>query len=282
MKIKDKMKDKTELKSLINDYCKDKGISKADFARRAGVSGATLSSIEGGRFDLISETMANRLFALLNEAVGQTIYKTRDFNAVQKACEVARQHHFMIGITGDTGTGKTTALTHFARNRGVYKITLTKSMHQRFFLDAFLKELGQECYGSLGDKVAKIVDFINAKANALILIDEAGKMTPNVMLLLHDIREATRFNCGIVMAGMPYFRTNLERNAKRQQVGFAEFMRRVNLWQELDGLNRTEIEAIIEDKGYSKETDMQQFAGFRRFADLENKILLDNILIGGI
>jgi len=276
-----KMKDKKLLKDLINDYCKEKGISKADFSRRAGVSGATLSSIENGHFDLISDTMANRLFAMLNDADGQAIYKTRDFNAVQKACDVAKQYHFMIGITGDTGTGKTTALTHFSRSRNVYKITLTKSMHQRFFLDAFLKELGQECYGALGDKVAKIVDFLNTKNDALVLIDEAGKITPNVMLLLHDIREATKHNCGIVMAGMPYFRSNLEKYAKRQQVGFAEFLRRINLWQELDGLNRAEIEAIIEDKGYDKDTDIQTFAGFRRFADLENKILLDNVLNGG-
>lgn len=47
-----KMKDKKLLKDLINDYCKEKGISKADFSRRAGVSGATLSSIENGHFDL--------------------------------------------------------------------------------------------------------------------------------------------------------------------------------------------------------------------------------------
>lgn len=276
------MQDKRLLKDLINGYCSDKGISKADFARRAGVSAATLSSIENGHLELISDTMASRLFAMLNEAAGQAIYKTRDFNAVQRVCEVARQHHFMIGVTGDTGTGKTTALTHFARNKNVYKITLTKSMHQRFFLDTFLKELGQECGGTLGDKVAKIIEFLNSRTDSLILIDEAGKITPNVMLLLHDIREGTRFNCGIVMAGMPYFRNNLEKYAKRQQVGFAEFLRRINLWQEMGGLNRMEIEAIIEDKGYNKDTDIQEFAGLRRFADLENKILLSNILNGGL
>ena len=51
--------------------------------------------------------------------------------------------------------------------------------------------------------MAKIVDFLNTKTDALVLIDEAGKITPNVMLLLHDIREATKHNCSIVMAGMP-------------------------------------------------------------------------------
>ena len=33
-----KMKDKKLLKDLINDYCKEKCMSKADFSRRAGVS----------------------------------------------------------------------------------------------------------------------------------------------------------------------------------------------------------------------------------------------------
>ena len=73
----------------------------------------------------------------------------------------------------------------------------------------------------------------------------------------------------------------MEKFAKRQQVGFAEFLRRINLRQELDGLNRAGIEAIIKDKEYDKENDIQAFAGFRRFADLENKILLDNVLNGG-
>ena len=55
-------------------------------------------------------------------------------------------------------------------------------------------------------------------------------------------------------------------------------MRRVNLWQELDGLTPREIEAIVYDKGFNKTTDYKEFAGFKRFADLENKILLNNII----
>lgn len=272
------MNNKQTLKEKINTYCKSKGISKAEFARRAGVSGATLSSIEKDKLENISEGMANRLFSVINETSANAVYKTSDFMAVQKACEVAKEYHFMIGITGDTGTGKTTALNHYTANKNVYKITLTKSMHQRFFLDTFLRVLGIECYGALSDKTAKIIETLNTKTNALVMIDEAGKITPNVMLLLHDIREATRFNCGFILAGMPYFKTNLEKNAKREKVGFAEFLRRVNLWQELDGLSSTEIKAIISDKGFNKDTDYKDFAGFVRFADLENKILLNNII----
>lgn len=272
------MNKKENLKAQINAYCKSKGISKAEFARRAGVSGATLTSIEKDHLDNISEAMANRLFSVLNETSTNAVYKTSDFVAVQKACDVAKKYHFMIGIIGDTGTGKTTALNYYTANKNVYKITLTKSMHQRFFLDTFLKVLGLECYGALSDKTAKIIDFLNTKTDALVMIDEAGKITPNVMLLLHDIREATRFNCGFIMAGMPYFKANLEKEAKREKVGFAEFLRRVNLWQELDGLTPREIEAIIRDKGFNKTTDYKEFAGFKRFADLENKILLNNII----
>lgn len=275
------MTKKKELKELINSYCREKGISKADFAVKAGVSGATLSSIEKGHLERISEAMASRLMAVVNGEQVKSIFKTRDFLAVQRLCELSREFHFMLGLVGDTGTGKSTSLKYFAQgNKDVYRVTLTKALTQRVFLDTLMKELGLDYYGTLADRVGKIIDYLNSRQNALLIIDEAGKMTQNVMLLLHDIREGSQYNCGIVLGGMPYFKAELEKSAKRQKTGYAEFYRRVNMWQEMDGLNQMEIEAVAKSKGV-EDGELEELSGLRRFADLENRIILNNALKGG-
>ena len=95
-----------------------------------------------------------------------------------------------------------------------------------------------------------------------------------MLLYLHDLREYTRENCGIVLSGMPYFKRNLQAFSEKEKEGYAEFYRRINVWHELKGLSREETEFICREKGITG--ILKPYYG-KRFADLMNKILLDQI-----
>ena len=41
-----KLPEKAEIKKAVNDYCKEKGISKASLAVKCGISDATLCELE--------------------------------------------------------------------------------------------------------------------------------------------------------------------------------------------------------------------------------------------
>ena len=211
------------------------------------------------------------------ETLVQTkIFATRDFDSIQRACTMSQDHRLMTGIIADTGMGKTTAINEFAANgKNVFTVTVDKTMNAKRFFAVLLGCMGVSFDGSIYEIMQRITETVNALEKPLIIIDEAGKLTHTMILYLHVLRERTKGNAGIVLVGMPYFRLNLEKYSSRQKEGYSEFLRRVNVWHELEGLNHSETEFICRENGIK--------AGYKafynlRFGDLVNKILLDRII----
>jgi DNA transposition AAA+ family ATPase len=266
-----KVMEKSEIKNAINKYCELRGLSKNELATQIKVSGATLSKIENGDWESINEKM---WFKIWNEVKPSedTIFITPDFDAIVRGCDTMRKHHLMMGVTGDTGTGKTTALTTYAKRKNTYYIVFDKTMRPKHFFEALLREMGINFEGSINAMVNKIAEELNSQNEPLLIIDEAGKLTHTMMLYLHVIRDKTIKNCGFVLAGMPYFRNNLQRLSNKQKEGVAEFNRRINLWHELSGLRKTDILTICEHHGISDQETLKRLTRLKRFGDLINEI----------
>ena len=267
-----------ELKAQLSGYCSDKGISKADLAVKAQVSGATLSAIENEQWKKISVAMVKKLQSFLNAESSGEIYETSDFVSIVHLCDTARQHRLMIGLVGDTGTGKTTSLKHYSLRQNTYRVTFEKSMNPKQFFSYLLKELGVDSSGNINAMISKIADELNCKQSPLVIIDEAGKITHPVLLYLHDLREKTKGNCGIVLAGMPYFRENLKKYAQKGKEGYSEFLRRVNLWHTLSGLSVKETHFVAQANGITDPVELRDLSFKKRFGDLMNEICLKKII----
>lgn len=206
------------------------------------------------------------------------LFNTSDFEAVFRLCETARRHHLMIGLIGDTGTGKTTATKAFALKRNVIRIVYEKSMNPRIFFSSLLKLMNIDFEGRVYSEVDMIGDLLNRMDNPLLIIDEAGKIPHALFLHLHDLRERTKDNAGIVLAGMPYFKSNLQKLANRGKEGCSEFLRRINIWHELEGLSTKEAKAVITANGIDDPERLNELSRKRRFGDLMNEIVLDKVM----
>jgi type II secretory pathway predicted ATPase ExeA len=205
------------------------------------------------------------------------LFNTNDYAFSSMLCDKARQSKLMIGLIGDTGMGKTTALQIISRRKNTYYVAYDKTMKAKQFFAAILKEMAISFEGSIYDMVNRIAEELNTSANPLLIIDEAGKITHNVMLYMHSLRDKTNRNCGIVLAGMPYFKNNLQKNSNKQKEGFAEFFRRIQAWFELQGLSRTEIKYICNHNGILDDEEVRDFYGFKKFGDLNNAILMHQL-----
>lgn len=277
-----KIEEKKELQNRISVFCETNGISRADFAVKADVSPATLSALDNGQWDKISLSMVKKLTAFIKSTEAGNVFNTSDFQTVQDLCDTAKKHHLMIGLIGDTGTGKSTALTYYGNRKNVYRVTFEKSMNPKQFYTTLLRELGVDFEGNINALINRAAAELNAKESPLIIIDEAGKITHSVLLYLHDLREKTKAGCGIVLAGMPYFKTNLQKFASKGKEGFSEFLRRINIWHTLNGLNAAEVKYIAEKNGISDKERVKELCRIKRFGDLANEILLDKIMSNAI
>ncbi len=207
------------------------------------------------------------------------LYHTDDYSSVQRLCDKARSYNLMIGLIGDTGQGKTTALNAYqATNSNVFKVVVDKTMNAKRLYVHILDTLGVKFDGNIHDVMLKIAETLNAMNSPLLIVDEAGKMNHVMMLYMHDLREYTKDNCAIVLAGMPYFKSNLQRFAEKGKEGCSEFFRRINLWHTLSGLSKAEIKYICKEEGITDEERIKELSRFKRFGDLINEIMLDKVL----
>lgn len=265
------------IKQAINDYCNAKGISKNELSNQIQVSSATLSKIENDNWDSIDEKLWRKIWNKVGLNQTPDLLDTSDFKACFTTCDNARKHHFMIGLIGDTGMGKTTAFTTYALRKNVYYVAFDKTQSPKHFFKALLREMGIGFEGNIHDMVNRIADELNTLSNPLLIIDEAGKITHTLILYLHVLRDKTIKNCGIVLGGMPYFKTNLIKLSNKEKEGYAEFLRRINIWHSLNGLTRKEIEDVCQFNGIEDKDTLREMQSKKKFGELYNAILLQKI-----
>lgn len=270
--------EKSEIKKAVNDYCQEKGINRIELSIKSGIPNSILSDLENERWIPDPTLLGIWNFVTLNKV--DNIYKTSDFVSTFKLCEKACKYHFMVGLTADTGMGKTTAITAFARQKNVFYVCYDKTMNPRQFFVALLRELAYPYDGNMNEMVNRAADELNKLDNPLLIIDEAGKLNQTMILYLHVLRDKVRMNCGIVLAGMPYFKVNMQHYADKEKEGYAEFMRRINIWQSFAGLSGKEVEEICELNGIKDAEKVRELKRKKRFGDLMNEIYLYQIMEG--
>ena len=202
------------------------------------------------------------------------LYNTRDYETVINACNAARSVKYMLGVTADTGMGKTTALQAYALRPNVFYYYLDSTVTPSIFLKDMLRIMGVKFEGTLNAMLNKIADELNTLAAPLVILDECGKMSARMMLLVHSMRDRTINNAGFVLAGMPDFKNSLIRCVERGKTGYGEFHRRINVWSELEGLSVEEINTVLADNGITDKNEQREFRKYRRFGDLMNEIKL--------
>lgn len=272
--------DKSEIKNAIGKYCGEKGISRKELSTRIGVSNATLSNIENDKWDNIDDKMWTKIWNYIRPMNIPKLYNTSDYETANALCASAQDHNMMVGLVADTGMGKTTALLDYARRENVFYIYYDANMRPNHFYHELGKQLGYDYDATMYNMVNRACDVLNSLHKPLIIIDEAGKLTDPMLLSLHTLRDKTIQNCGIVLGGMPYFKNNLIKKTNKQKVGISEFLRRVQVWNELQGLSKVEIEYICEANGITEPAELKRFAHKKRFGDLTNELLLYKIQHG--
>lgn len=146
--------EKNEIKEAIKIYKASKGLSQNKLANQIGVSSATLSQIENGNWNDIKDEMWRKIKNKVCDAdTNNKLFVTNDFTACVNACEIAQKNKFMVGITGDTGTGKTTALENYSKRKNVFYVVYDKTMKPKQFFIALLREMGVDFEGSINEMV---------------------------------------------------------------------------------------------------------------------------------
>jgi DNA transposition AAA+ family ATPase len=279
---------KQEAKELLIDFLEKKQVSKVKLARKIGVSHSVLTYVTQEQWENVSEEMLMKIVnALKTPGENYKLVGTGNFNTIQTMCKYVSRWHQMCGLTGFTGAGKTTALKHYYRSTpNVYYVECKSYMNNRQFFKSILNELGINCEGSFCEMIERIAAEFKTKESPLLIIDEAGKLSHRQILVLHDLRNATDNNLGIILSGCDYFRENLEKGVKKDKTGIPEFYGRISSWQNLSAPSKAETRAIFESNGLCyDDLGQKRYENFREIysvivsAQISRQIQLESLIM---
>ena len=241
---------------------------------RSGVGSKIINAIREGNYERVPERLMNKVKTIVRTNEMQGLYKTADCIAFLNAKNDALRHKFMIGITGDTGTGKSYMSLAVSKADNVLYYNCHLKNSARVFFHDILINLKKPIWGNMSELIDRTAEAINDTENPLLIVDEADKMHREIRAAIHTLRDRTIKNMGVMLVGMPSLKNDLIKGKELGKQGFSEFYRRVNIWHELRGLSADEIKTVAYTEGIKDVSVQRDLRRFTSFGELMNEIAL--------
>ena len=196
---------------------------------------------------------------LLLDYQNKKIIESTNYSTIMQACEDCLQYSRMYGIVAEPGYGKSSTFEHFIlkNKKNVHYIALKRAMSNKDFYNKILERSGwSNVY-----RTSKLYDIIESigyhlaqlPGKHLLIIDEAGKLSHNQRLCLHDLRDAVKGNTGVILAGPNYFHTELLDQKSKQLQGIPELFRRIDMFVTLDPPSNNEKRELFRQNGFKNQ-----------------------------
>ena len=245
--------EKEMIRVRLGEYCEMKGSQKRAATSLVGVSPATVTQIVTGRWELIHEKMWRSVAAQIG--VKQTrwnIVETRNYKALSDIFADAQENALVLAVCGEAGTGKSLTAAHYgAENPNVYVLACSEYWNRKTFLRELLRVMGRNPAGdTVGDMVDDVVVELKRKENPLIILDEADKLSDQVMFFFITFYNKLEDYCGIVLMATDYLEKKIRRGLRLNKKGYKEIYSRIGRrFVAMPGLSATDISDVCRANG---------------------------------
>lgn len=267
-----------QIVEALNEFISMKGLSANSVAQMIGISGATISQMRKGEWNLISQKMWLKVSSFLRIDAWKLV-NTLNYSTVRNICIDAQENARFVAISAKSGLGKTAALLDYQKKNPntFYVLGDILMSGRKQFLAAIQQAMGLAEGSNPTDMLNAIVEHINECVTPLLIIDDGGKLNDSNLRILQLIFDRTEGRLGIVLAGTEYLHWHLQNMMKKKKMGFEELFRRIETWDTLLPPNKEEIASICMQNGI-KNTEVLKWitAHARNFGSL--KAMITNAL----
>lgn len=245
--------EKEMIRVRLGEYCEMKGSQKRAATSLVGVSPATVTQIVTGKWELINEKMWRSVAAQIG--VKQTrwnIVETRNYKALSEIFADAQENALVLAVCGEAGTGKSLTAAHYgAENPNVYVLACSEYWNRKTFLRELLRVMGKNPAGdTVGDMVDDVVMELKRRENPLIILDEADKLSDQVMFFFITFYNKLEDYCGIVLMATDYLEKKVRRGLRLNKKGYKEIYSRIGRrFVAMPGLSATDISDVCRANG---------------------------------
>lgn len=251
---------KKAVATLVEQAVKASG-SQNKWAAKAKVSGATVSNLLNGKYELISGKMWQHLAAAVRYQGSEwQAAPTANYKALNGICTLAQQESLSVAVSHDAGSGKTFALQTYAdTHRNVYYIQCAEYWTKKLFLANIYRALGKDPAQLTAPELADgIIGTLRQQDKPLVILDEVDKLRDPLLMFFIELYNKLDGLSGFVLAGAPYLAIAWEKGAKRDKRGFRELYSRVGRrFVRLNQLTRKDVQLICQANGITDDGDIQ-------------------------
>lgn len=225
-----KENEKLEIRYRLVSYCEQKGSQNKGANSLNGVSAATVSKIINGDWALINEVMWRSIAAQIGiKQKSWNIVETRDFKTLAGLFADAQENAMVMAVCGEAGSGKTLAIRQYAEsNPNVFVLSCNEYWNRKLFLQELLKEMGRNPNGdTVGEMMGTIVSNLKKMQDPIIIMDEADKLSDQVMYFFITLYNQLEDHCAIVMVATDYLEKKIRKGLRLNKKGYKEIFSRI-------------------------------------------------------
>ena len=222
--------EKTAIAAKLRAYVESKESQNAAAKSLRFVSAATVSQILNGKWELIADEMWRTVANQIGYDSRQwSVIETEGYRRMTDVLTDAQQNSLVMAVVGDAGCGKSQAIKNYAaNNRGVIALSCSEYWNRKEFLTELLQSLGVEAGGStVADMVREAIRQLKRREGVLIVLDEADKLSDQVLHFFITIYNKLEDMVGIVLCATQYLKKRIERGVVNNRKGYKEIYSRI-------------------------------------------------------
>lgn len=226
-----------------------------------GVSSATLSQLINGKWELIKEDM----FRNVKSQIGVkkrpwAIAETTDFKLMYKLLGMAQEDSEVFAITGEAGSGKTEAIEQFSRyNKSAFHIKCSEFWNRKYFLAELLQSMGRSYNGmTVAEMMNETVRQLKKKNDPVIVLDEADKLSDQVLYFFITLYNTLEDQCGLVLCATDHLEKRIDKGVRLNKKGYNEIYSRIRRkFSELKGVGLPDVIQICKANGIENKAEIK-------------------------
>lgn len=248
------------IQERVQEILKETKMNKAELAIRLNYSRSAISQYLNGKYNSDPTQLEAKLMEFIagydsENSSGSSVqtvvpmlrkkieyFESRDYTSVIGICQSCQENMALGIIVAKSGYGKTHTLKKYAKLPQVVYIEGNETMNCKDIIRRIENRVGmQRSYGSIDERMERLIDFFNVNEGYLIIMDEADKLinkyTQKKIELLRNITDCA--DVGLVLAGEPILESLMKAYDQR-------FTNRMDFYYRLKGLSEQEVRDYLE------------------------------------
>jgi len=248
-----KIQEKENIKAALAGYCDRMGSQNKAANSLKNVSSATVSQMLNGNWDLITDEMWRSVAAQIGyDNRSWVVVETRGYKRMTALLDDAQRNSLVFAVTGDAGCGKSEAAKTYARShQDVFYLSCSEYWNRKHFMSELLQNMGVDYTGyTVSEMMCDIIMNLKRKDTPLIVLDEADKLSDQVLYFFISLYNNLEDRCGIIMCATDYLEKRIKRGVRCNRKGYKEiFSRCGRKFIPMQAVNADDITAVCKANG---------------------------------